>query len=222
MGKKIMKFVWRNLWIAPKPTGKRPLERHCHRYEDNIRIDFKKIVLIWVNLLHSTPAFPSYCAMKSVCVQYKYKCVTCCYGCIIWEHRTSIKCHFQYILLVPVHPGYTGLRKQWPRHLEHHNHWWRVLNVRVRPGNQIFPSFFLQWKSNESTKHYSLKCCLPSTNAIDRREKNSRMRMMVQDGLVQARLIEIHKVFVKINKVTYFSTWTSSWFNQSKLFSPFS
>ena len=27
--------------------------------------------------------------------------------------------------------------KQWPRLLEHHNHWWRVLGVRVRPGNQI-------------------------------------------------------------------------------------
>ena len=29
-----------------------------------------------------------------------------------------------------------------------------VLSVRVRPGNQIVPSFSLQWKSDESIKHY--------------------------------------------------------------------
>ena len=29
-----------------------------------------------------------------------------------------------------------------------------VLGLRVQPGNQIVPSFSLQWKSNKSTKHY--------------------------------------------------------------------
>ena len=43
----------------------------------------------------------------------------------------------------------------------------------------------------------SLKCCLPSTDAIDRWEKNSRMRMKVQ-----GRLIEIHQVFPK-NRIIF-------------------
>ena len=33
------------------------------------------------------------------------------------------------------------------------------------------PSLSWQCKSDESTKHYSLNCCLPSTDAIDRWEK---------------------------------------------------
>ena len=46
----------------------------------------------------------------------------------------------------------------------------------------------------------SLKCCLTSTAAIDRRRRNSRMRMKVQDRLMQTRFIEIHQIFAK-NKI---------------------
>ena len=38
----------------------------------------------------------------------------------------------------------------------------------------------------------SLKCCLPSTDAINWRN-NSRMRMEVQGRLMQERFIEIHQ-----------------------------
>ena len=41
--------------------------------------------------------------------------------------------------------------------------------------------------------------------AIDRLEKNPRMRMKVQGSLIQARFIEIHQVFTRTNKVWYFS-----------------
>ena len=70
----------------------------------------------------------------------------------------------------------------------------------------VIPSYSLQWKSDESSKHSPtwLKCCLPSTDAIDRREKNSRMRMKVQGRLMQGRFIQIHNVFLK-NKFGYFS-----------------
>ena len=50
----------------------------------------------------------------------------------------------------------------------------------------------------------SIKCCLPSTDDIDRREK-TRMRMNIQGRLMQARFIQIHQVFAKKNKVEYFS-----------------
>ena len=43
----------------------------------------------------------------------------------------------------------------------------------------------------------SLKFCLRSTAAIDRRKKNSGMRMKIQGRLMQARFIEIHLVFAK-------------------------
>ena len=43
----------------------------------------------------------------------------------------------------------------------------------------------------------SLKFCLPSTDAIDKRRKNSRMRMKAQGRLRQARFIEILQAFAK-------------------------
>ena len=68
--------------------------------------------------------------------------------------------------VVPVHPGltgYAGLHKQWPWLHEHHNHWWRVLGVR--PGTRHFPYYENPTRALNTT---SLKCCLPSTFAIDR------------------------------------------------------
>ena len=48
----------------------------------------------------------------------------------------------------------------------------------------------------------SLKCCLALTDAIDRQEKKSSLRMKAQGPLMQARFIEIHQVIAK--KVGYF------------------
>jgi hypothetical protein len=45
----------------------------------------------------------------------------------------------------------------------------------------------------------SLKCCLASTDAIDRWKKNSCMHMKVQGCLMQVHFIEIHWVFTKNN-----------------------
>ena len=58
--------------------------------------------------------------------------------------------------------GHAGLHKQWPRLYKHHNHWWKVLGVRIRPRNQI-PVFNENLrKALNTTSH---KCCLPSTDA---------------------------------------------------------
>ena len=53
-----------------------------------------------------------------------------------------------------LHLGHAGFHKKWPRLLEHHKHWRRVMGVWVWPGNQVVPSFSLQWNSDDSTKHY--------------------------------------------------------------------
>ena len=63
----------------------------------------------------------------------------------------------------------------------------------------------------------SLECYLPSTDAIERREKNSSMPMKAEGRLMQARFIEIHQEFYNNkNKIGYFSnrprihTWKCS------------
>ena len=76
-----------------------------------------------------------------------------------------------------------------------------VLGVRVRPGTRYFPYNDNPTRAPNNT---SLKYCLPSTDAFDRREKNSRMRMKVQGRIMQASFIDIHQVFAK-QKVGYFS-----------------
>ena len=73
--------------------------------------------------------------------------------------------------VIPIHSRHAGLHKQWPRLHEHHNHWWRVLSVRVRPGNKSFRHFAYNENPTRALNTTSLKCCLPSTDAIDRREK---------------------------------------------------
>ena len=103
--------------------------------------------------------------------------------------------------------GNAGLHKQWPRLHEHHNHWWWVLGTRIRLRNQIIPSFSLWWKSNESTKHYLTQMLFVINLCYWQTRKNSHMCMKVQGRLMQARFIEIHQVFAKINKVGYFANW---------------
>ena len=69
-----------------------------------------------------------------------------------------------------------------------------VLGVWVRPGNQIVLSFSLQWKPDDSSKHYLTQLMLLTGG------KNSRMRMKVKRRLKQVRFIEIHQVFGKKKK----------------------
>ena len=73
--------------------------------------------------------------------------------------------------VVPLHLGNTGLHKQWHQLNEHHNHWWKTLSVRVRPGNQIVPSFSLQLKSDESTKNFLTQMLLAINWRYWQREK---------------------------------------------------
>ena len=49
----------------------------------------------------------------------------------------------------------------------------------------------------------SLKCCLPSTDALNRQEKNSRMRIKVEGRLRQARCIKIHQGFARKRSDTF-------------------
>ena len=50
----------------------------------------------------------------------------------------------------------------------HHNHWWRVLDVRIEPGTRHFPYNENPTRALNTT---SLKCCLPSTDGITSRKK---------------------------------------------------
>ena len=59
------------------------------------------------------------------------------------------------------------------------------------------PSFSLQWKSNESTKHYLSQVLLVINWRYWQEGKISRMQIRVQGVLMQARFIEIHQVFAK-------------------------
>ena len=79
-----------------------------------------------------------------------------------------------------------------------------VPHVQVWPENQIVPSFSLQWKSDESTKHYLTQMLLAINWRYLQAGKNSRMRTKVQYRFIQAHFIEIHQIFVK-KKVGYFS-----------------
>ena len=63
-------------------------------------------------------------------------------------------------------------------------------------------SLSLQWKSDESIKHYLTQMLL----IINwRYGKNSRMHMKIQGRLMHVRFNEIHQVSAKKNKVRYFS-----------------
>ena len=64
------------------------------------------------------------------------------------------------------------------------------------PEIKSFRNFPYDENQTRALNTISLKCCLPSTDATDRR-KNSHMHMKVQDRLIQAHFIEIHQVFAK-------------------------
>ena len=60
------------------------------------------------------------------------------------------------------------LQKQWARLHENYNPWWRVLRVRMQPGTRRFPYTENPTRALNIT---SRKCCLISTDAIDRLKK---------------------------------------------------
>ena len=62
-----------------------------------------------------------------------------------------------------------------------------VLGVWIRPRTHSFP---YNENPTRALKTTSFKCCLPSTDAIDRWKKNSCMRMKIQGCLMQARFTE--------------------------------
>ena len=68
-----------------------------------------------------------------------------------------------------IHPGHDGLHKQWLH--EHHNYWWRVLGVREDPETKSFRHFPYNENPTRAQNTSSLKCCLPSTDTVLRREK---------------------------------------------------
>jgi hypothetical protein len=81
----------------------------------------------------------------------------------------------------------------------------RLMQARFIEIHQVFAkkkNKFGYFSNNENPTRAlnpnSLKCCLPSTDAIDMPGKNSRMHMKVQGRLMQARFIEIHQVFANI------------------------
>ena len=68
----------------------------------------------------------------------------------------------------------------------------------------VVPLFSLQWKSDESTKHYFTQILLAINWRYWQSGKISRMSMKVQFCLVQVRLIEIHQIGYFSNRVLHF------------------
>ena len=63
------------------------------------------------------------------------------------------------------------------------------------PETKSFRHFSHNENPTRAVNTISLKCRLPSTDAIDMREQNSSMRMKVQGRLMQAHFTEIHEDF---------------------------
>ena len=70
-----------------------------------------------------------------------------------------------------------------------------VLGVWIKLRNKIVPSFSLQWKSDESTKHYLTQMLLAINWRYSQAGKNHARVWNVQGRLMQARFIEIQQVF---------------------------
>ena len=81
--------------------------------------------------------------------------------------------------VISIYPGHARLHEVAPTSWIPY-HWWQVLGVWIRPGNQIIPSFSLQWKPNESTKHYLTQMLLAINWCYWQVRKNSCMRMNIQ------------------------------------------
>ena len=73
--------------------------------------------------------------------------------------------------VIPIHPGIAGLHKQWLWLQEHHNHWWQVLGYGYDQETKSFCHFPYKENLTRALNTTSLKYWLPSTDAIDRREK---------------------------------------------------
>ena len=73
----------------------------------------------------------------------------------------------------------------------------------------VVPLFFLQWKSDERTKHYLTLMLLAINWRYWQEGINSRMRMKVERRLIQERFFEIHKDFAKQRSDTFLQSSTS-------------
>ena len=68
--------------------------------------------------------------------------------------------------------------------LEQHT-WFRLFWQKIKCAALVVPSFYLQWKSNENNKHHVIQMLLAINWCYSQVGKNSRMRMKVQDHLMQ-------------------------------------
>ena len=117
--------------------------------------------------------------------------------------------------VISVHPGHGGLHKQWPRLHEHHNHWWQVLGVRIRPR-----TCHLSYNENltRALNTTSLKSCLSSTDAIDRQEKIHACVWRFKVTSCECTSLKSPRFSQKKKKVYTFLTDTQTHRNLIKIF----
>ena len=149
------------LFVAPFSLHTRLLEKYLTIFIFRKRAGFQWIALAWGD------------------IEFSYACVHFFppVNCFSWWKAAFEWGNVQYsrpIFIVRKmtiwFPGRTRTHRTcWtPQLHKHHNPWWRVLGVRVRPGTRNFPYNENPTRALNST---SLKYCLPSTDAIDMREK---------------------------------------------------
>ena len=74
---------------------------------------------------------------------------------------------------------------------------YRQKKVWIKCVAPVVPWFPLQYKSDESNKHYLTKILIAINWRYWHAGKNSRMHMKIQGRLVQARFIKIHQFYTK-------------------------
>jgi hypothetical protein len=110
--------------------------------------------------------------------------------------------HFPYnenevFCVIPIHPGLVTVimlfMKSRSQFMESSMSW----VCGYDPETESFHRFSYNENLMRALNTTSLKCCLPSTDAIVRWEKIDAMPMKVQGCLMQACFIEIHQVLQK-------------------------
>ena len=97
---------------------------------------------------------------------------------------------------ISLHPGHAGLHKELPQLHEYHNHWDESWVYGYDLETKLFPHFPYN-ENPRALNTTSFKCCLQSTDAIDRWGKNTCMHIKDQGCLMQVHFIEIHQGFTK-------------------------
>ena len=92
-----------------------------------------------------------------------------------------------------------------PQLHKHHNHWWQVLGLRVWHGNQILPSFSIQWKSDESTKQYLTQILLVINWRYWQERNIHACVWRFKVALCKPASLKSTRVLQTRNKVGYFS-----------------